>query len=121
MNYLVSFQYSETIYCTNIAAAEDINDVREHYSKYKWFDIKEASESEIESAKRKGMPVIEIEPEERKSLYDLTDNLKYSDRDGYILVDGKPYQYEMTLSQKYNDDECCRVKIDGEYYYFGQL
>lgn len=38
----------------------------------------------------------------------------------YILVKGKgKFLYEITLSLDYRDDECMRVEIDGEYYYFG--
>jgi hypothetical protein len=40
------------------------------------------------------------------------------DCDG-IIHDGKKYQYEITLSDAYEDDKCCRVNIDGVYYYFG--
>ena len=36
-----------------------------------------------------------------------------------IIVNGKEYPYEMTLSFDYPDDMCCRTIIDGEFYYFG--
>ena len=38
-----------------------------------------------------------------------------------IFDDGKEIEldYEITLSQEYNDDECMRVKYKGKYYYFG--
>lgn len=40
--------------------------------------------------------------------------------DFYIDVEGKGrLPYEMTLSPDIPDDECMRVLIDGEYYYFG--
>lgn len=60
--YKVSFQYSESVYCTNIAHAETAADVEAHYSKYAWYSVKEAASYEVEEATRKGMPVIEIEP-----------------------------------------------------------
>lgn len=59
--YKVSFQYSEYIYCTNIAIAENIQDVEKHYSKYAWFNITEATDADIKEAERKGMPIITIE------------------------------------------------------------
>ena len=45
--------------------------------------------------------------------YDLGDG------DGKIIINGKTYIYEMTLSMKVPDSKCCRVFIDGKYYYFG--
>lgn len=62
--YRVSFQYSESTYCTNIARAEAVEDVEKYYSKYEWVSIKEAYEWDVEEAERKGMPVITIEHEE---------------------------------------------------------
>ena len=60
--YKVSFQYSESVYCANIAHAETAADVEAHYSKYAWYSVKEAAAYEVEEATRKGMPIIEIEP-----------------------------------------------------------
>lgn len=57
--YKVSFEYSEGIYCTNIAHAETAADVEAHYSKYSWCSIHEAKPYEIEEARMKGMPIIE--------------------------------------------------------------
>ena len=46
--------------------------------------------------------------------------VEYSENcDEWIVHDGKEYEYEMTLSPAYPDDKCCRVNIDGTYYYFG--
>ena len=38
-----------------------------------------------------------------------------------VLIDGKWVTkiYEINLSQNIPDSECCRVRIDGKYYYFG--
>ena len=33
-------------------------------------------------------------------------------------TNGKTYFYSLTLSPSVDDSECCKVKIDGEYYYF---
>ena len=59
--YNVHFQYSETTYCSNIAHAESIQDVEKHYNKYSWVSVEEATESDIQEAKRKGKPIVEIE------------------------------------------------------------
>lgn len=39
----VSFKYSESVYCSNIARAESAADVEAHYSKYEWFKVSEAT------------------------------------------------------------------------------
>lgn len=58
----VSFQYSNNAYCTNIAHAESVEDVERHYSKYGWVDVSDSTDYDIETARKKGMPVVEIEP-----------------------------------------------------------
>lgn len=62
--YKVSFEYSEGIYCTNMAHAENAADVEKHYSKYTWCSVREAAPYELDEAKAKGMPIVEIEHEE---------------------------------------------------------
>lgn len=62
--YKVSFEYSEGIYCTNMAHAESAADVEKHYKKYTWCSVREAAPYELDEAKAKGMPIIEIEHEE---------------------------------------------------------
>lgn len=45
---------------------------------------------------------------------------KFSDfSENHILVNGFLFPYEMTLSPKYKDNECMRVKIGGKFYHFG--
>ena len=59
---------------------------------------------------------------ENKMLLDYFDNYDFpeDDKDGdKIIVDEKEYTYQITLSTKYTDEECCRVLIDGQCYYFG--
>lgn len=69
--YKVSFQYSESVYCSNIAHAENEEAVKEHYSKYEWFSVSPATEADVETAKKKGMPIIEIETKkEEKTMYE---------------------------------------------------
>ena len=59
--YKVDFKWSETVFCSNIVYAETAEAVYAHYSeKYEWVSVDECSEHEVESAKRKGMPIVEI-------------------------------------------------------------
>ena len=44
---------------------------------------------------------------------------EYADNADAVIINGKEYPYEMTLSFDYPDNMCCRVLIDGEFYYFG--
>lgn len=62
--FSVSFKYSESVYCSNIAHAETAEAVEAHYSKYEWVSVRECEEYEVETARRKGMPIIEIETPE---------------------------------------------------------
>lgn len=62
--FAVSFKYSESVFCSNIAHAETAEAVAAHYSRYEWVDIREAEAHEVETARRKGMPIVEIETTE---------------------------------------------------------
>lgn len=58
----VSFQYSENVYCANIAHAETAADVETYYnSKYTWVSVSPAADYEVEEARRRGKPIIEID------------------------------------------------------------
>lgn len=58
----VSFQYSEGVFCANIAHAESAEAVEAHYSeKYEWCKVSEATAADVEEAQRRGKPIIEIE------------------------------------------------------------
>ncbi len=58
----VSFQYSENVYCANIAHAESAEAVEKHYSeKYEWCKVSEATAADVEEAQRRGKPIVEIE------------------------------------------------------------
>lgn len=60
--YNVSFEYSESVYCSNIAHAETAEDVERYYSeKYNWVKVTEASEHDVKNALERGKPVIEVE------------------------------------------------------------
>lgn len=69
--YNVSFQYSETTFCTNIALAESEDAVKEHYKEYQWCSVRPAEDYEVSEAAKKGMPIINIntpeEPEEAQT------------------------------------------------------
>lgn len=63
----VTFQYSESVYCANIAHAETAADVEAHYSsKYAWVSVSPAADYEVEQARRRGKPIVEIEPQPHK-------------------------------------------------------
>lgn len=75
MKFKVSFKYSEYVYCTNIAIAENIQDVEKHYSDREWYNIEEATDGDIKEAERKGMPIVTIEHiEEEKENKAMTNN-----------------------------------------------
>ncbi len=59
--FKVSFEYSEGIYCTNIAHAETAEAVEAHYSEYTWRAVKECPAWELETYRAKGCPFIEID------------------------------------------------------------
>lgn len=72
--FSVSFKYSENTYCTNIAHAENAEAVKAHYSKYEWVSVTECEEYEVETARRKGMPIIEIESkQEDENMTEFTE------------------------------------------------
>lgn len=64
MYYKVTFEHSENVYCTNIAIADSMEAVKDHYSKYSWSNVRECAEWEVEEGKTKGMPIITIETKE---------------------------------------------------------
>lgn len=62
--YNVSFKYSDSVYCANIAHAETAADVEAHYSsKYEWVKVSPAADYEVEEARRRGKPIIEVDPQ----------------------------------------------------------
>ena len=58
--FKVTFRYSESIFCVNIAHAESHDAVPVHYERYDdvWIED-DIPPYELESAKRKGMPIVE--------------------------------------------------------------
>lgn len=62
----VSFQYSENVFCANIAHAESAEAVEAYYSeKYEWCKVSEATAADVEEAQRRGKPIIEIESDKK--------------------------------------------------------
>lgn len=58
--FYVSFKWDDVVYCSNIAHAENVEAVEKEYSKYSWHHIRDVQVGELEMAKRKGMPIIEL-------------------------------------------------------------
>ena len=59
--YKVTFRwYDSDTFCTNICIAESEDSARAEYSKYKDVTLVKASESQVELAKKKGMPIVEV-------------------------------------------------------------
>ena len=59
----VSFQWFDTTtYCANIAHAENEKAVEKHYltKGHKDINVSKCNEYDIETARRKGMPIVEI-------------------------------------------------------------
>lgn len=113
--YFVSWNAGNGIYCTNLATAESAADVYKAYTEYGEITVGPAEDYEIESAKRRGMPVtdcphIEPQPEPVKPelpegdeepeqieteqttpggiVYEIRENSEYSSREVYFS--GKP-------------------------------
>ena len=113
--YFVSWNHGNGIYCTNLAAAESAADVYKAYADRDEVTLRPAEDYEIESAKRRGMPVTDcphIEPqlepvkpelpegdEELEQIeseqttpdgivYEIRENSEYSSREVYFS--GKP-------------------------------
>lgn len=113
--YFVSWNAGDGIYCTNLATAESAADVYKAYTEHGEVTVRPAEDHEIESAKRRGMPVtdcphIEPQPEPVKPelpkgdeepeqieteqttpdgvTYHISENTEYGSREVYFS--GKP-------------------------------
>ena len=59
--YIVTFKCrNEKVFCTNIVHAENMEKVEAEYAKYGWYHAREVPDDELEAARRKGMPFIEL-------------------------------------------------------------
>lgn len=61
--FKVTYQHSESVYSSNIAHAETAADVTAHYNRYEWVDVQPAESWEVDAAARRGMPIVEIDPQ----------------------------------------------------------
>lgn len=114
MYFSVTFQYSESTYCSNLAMAECREDVEAYYSDYAWFSISEATEGDIREAERKGKPVIicpHVTDEEPRII-----DWIYGEEDGTVIINGVTYEYFLNLSPACEDEDCASVVIDGTRY-----
>ena len=58
--YNVSFKIGE-FYHANIAHAESMEAADKAYEKYEWHCVSDANDYDVEDAKRKGKPIVEID------------------------------------------------------------
>lgn len=61
--FKVTYQHSESVYCANIAHAETAADVTAYYNRYEWVNVQPAESWEVDEAARRGMPIVEIDPQ----------------------------------------------------------
>lgn len=52
-------------------------------------------------------------------LITLDPNYNIDPDNSIVTVNGVSYPYFMTLSPEVDDGHCCKVLIDGNFYYFG--
>ena len=53
--------YDKDVYCTNLCTADSKEQAEEHYSKeFEWVSVKVAVDWEVNSYKRRGMPIITL-------------------------------------------------------------
>lgn len=59
--YFVDFKWDDVVYCSNIVHAKTKEEVERYYKeKYGWCSVRNVQYGELEIAKRKGMPFIEM-------------------------------------------------------------
>ena len=102
----VSFQYSENVFCANIAAAEKESDVAAMYSGYEWCSIAPATEGDVETARKKGMPIVDCPPVEdvapEKSITFTPDSVTVDNGNGNVsTVDRRSVPTRVKDFEKY--------------------
>ena len=86
--YMVSYHAGNGIYCTNLATAENVEDIRRAYADHEQVTINPAKDYEIESAKRRGMPIVECQHVEPETETNETEtNEEENSMNTIILVD----------------------------------
>ena len=58
--YRVTFKYSESVFCSNVVIADDVEQVASHYRKYSSVYIEEGNAHDVEDAKRRGKPIVRL-------------------------------------------------------------
>lgn len=113
-HFNITFKYSESTYCSNIALAVSVEDVKAHYSNYEIISISEATASDIAEAQRKGKPFVECPHIEATTNALLTVN---DSKNGFELkFSAKPTDAELAIL-KQNGFRWCRA---GGYWYAKQ-
>lgn len=100
--YSVSFKYSDTTYCKNIAIGT-LNDVGTYYNrKYSQVIINGATQADLDEAKKKGMPVVEVGKQETdKERADKLEKIASEATNKYIEL----LEKYTALEQKYNETQ----------------
>ena len=142
--YFVSWNHGDGIYCTNLATAESAADVYKAYDGRNEITVRPAEDYEIESAKRRGMPVNDCphiepqtepvkpelpagdaEPEQIETeqatpdgiVYEIRENSEYGSREVYFS--GKPAaetrEALKALKMRWNHKKMCWYGFAAEH------
>lgn len=106
--YNVSFQYSENVYCSNIAHAETVEDVEKHYSKYAWVKVSDASEYDVKDAQRRGKPIVEcphIEDEDQTEEPAAEEGEAAEETAENTEAQTRPASYEIRENEHFHSQE----------------
>ena len=58
--FIVTFRFSENVHCTNLCYADSIEQVEGEYKEYEWFSVRSTKDWEVDSYRRRGMPIINL-------------------------------------------------------------
>ena len=58
--FTVSFKYSETTYCSNVAIADSAEAVKAYYNKYEEVYVSDGTQADVDEAEKKGKPIVKI-------------------------------------------------------------
>lgn len=60
--YSVTYEVGNGIFSANIAHAQSVDDVKDHYAQYENVSVRLATDMDVRSAQRRRMPIVEIDP-----------------------------------------------------------